>query len=152
MRLLHTETLEFKEFFNPPEYAILSHRWGADEVTYEQYLGGKNLKGRGYEKIVDCCKLARSRGRKYVWIDTCCIDKRSSAELSEAINSMWRWYAGAQECYAHLADVDAPEFTSATAATTRFNTRTGRTCGWFRRGWTLQELLAPDKVIFCASD
>jgi hypothetical protein len=41
-----------------------------------------------------------------VWIDTCCIDKRSSAELSEAIDSMYRWYEAVKECYAYLCNVE----------------------------------------------
>ncbi|KAM0715688.1 hypothetical protein Q7P37_009187 [Cladosporium fusiforme] len=157
MRLLNTETLELEEFFNPPEYAILSHRWGPDEVTYERYLTQRDLKGQGYDKIVNCCRFARGRGRKYVWIDTCCIDKRSSAELSEAINSMWEWYESAHECYAHLADVTAPLPGTANASLSFsrigiFDTKDSHASEWFSRGWTLQELLAPRILIFCADD
>ena len=146
MRLLNTSTLEFKDFFKPPPYAILSHRWGADEVSFHEYENGKNRDGVGYQKIISCCQFARQRSFEWVWIDTCCIDKRSSAELSEAINSMWEWYSKAQECYAYLSDVSSLD------QDRPLHTDTGTSSAWFTRGWTLQELLAPRRVIFCTSD
>jgi hypothetical protein len=75
------------------------------------------------------------------WIDTCCIDKSSSAELSEAINSMFKWYNDAEVCYAFLSDVNADEDPNAWPSSFR-NSR------WFTRGWTLQELIAPGVVYF----
>jgi hypothetical protein len=146
MRLLNTSTLEFKDFFQPPPYAILSHRWGEDEVSFNDYENGNNRDGPGYQKIISCCAFAQSRRRDWVWIDTCCIDKRSSAELSEAINSMWEWYGIAEECYAHLSDV------SCSSEGDPFDTVLGTPSAWFSRGWTLQELLAPRTVIFCDTD
>ncbi|KAK6438172.1 hypothetical protein LTR95_005627 [Oleoguttula sp. CCFEE 5521] len=144
MRLLHTTTLEFVEFFNPLPYAILSHRWGDAEVSYDDFLHHRKLDGEGHRKVIDCCVLAKSRGLDYVWIDTCCIDKRSSAELSESINSMWQWYSQAKECYAYLVDVDS----AATSQNQPFESRPYKSSAWFSRGWTLQELLAPRIVIF----
>lgn len=149
MRLLHTESLEFKEFFDSkvPKYAILSHKWEEKgEVSFQDFEKGKEQGWLGFKKITSCCVLAKSRGFDWVWIDTCCIDKKSSAELSEAINSMFRWYAGAGECYAYLSDVrltQGLDFRESFAES-----------AWFTRGWTLQELLAPDNVIFldCAWD
>lgn len=111
MRLLDTKTLEFKEFYDYqiPEYAILSHRWGPveEEVTYNDYIAGCKTNTPGYQKIMDFCGLANRKGIAYCWIDTCCIDKSSSAELSEAINSMFAWYERAQVCFAYLADVSS---------------------------------------------
>ena len=85
MRLLHTTTLELKEFFdsNIPKYAILSHRWGEKEVTFKEVRKRTAPPGPGLRKIENCCWLAAKNGFQWVWIDTCCIDKRSSAELSE---------------------------------------------------------------------
>jgi len=103
---------------------------------------GKQLGGQGYEKILQSSDLARTRGHEYIWIDTCCIDKRSSAELSESINSMWNWYSKAKECYAYLADVMSLDPLKPLNATPK------RPSEWFSRGWTLQELLAPRVVIF----
>jgi hypothetical protein len=60
-------------------------------------------------KIAMCCQKALSHGYVYVWIDTCCIDKSSSAELSEAINSMYQWYEMAGVCYAYLDDATSLE-------------------------------------------
>ncbi|KAF1970589.1 HET-domain-containing protein [Bimuria novae-zelandiae CBS 107.79] len=119
-----------------PPYAILSHTWGADteEVTLEDLANGTGKDKPGYAKIRFCGEQARLDTLQYFWIDTCCIDKRSSAELSEAINSMYRWYQGANVCYAYLADVPSK---------TKFSGSK-----WFTRGWTLQELIAPSKVIF----
>ncbi len=100
----------------------------------------------GYSKIRSCCAIAAQQGFEYVWIDTCCIDKTSSAELSEAINSMYRYYQEAQICYAYLADVRK--------INSRYpdGGRKFRGSRWFTRGWTLQELLAPKQVIFYGSD
>ena len=150
MRLLHTSTLELHEFYGEaiPKYAILSHTWGDGEVSFQELPKVKSIVSRelnepkGYRKIKDCCKLAASDGWQFVWIDTCCIDKTSSAELSEAINSMYRWYGEAQICYAYLADVDSAG--QKDPSTMRRFERSR----WFTRGWTLQELLAPDFVVF----
>lgn len=59
-----------------------------------------------------------------VGIDSCCIDKSSSAELTEAINSMFKWYREAGLCIVYLSDYDGrdPEATL------------GK-CRWFTRGW-----------------
>ncbi|KAH8685328.1 hypothetical protein BGZ61DRAFT_303407, partial [Ilyonectria robusta] len=97
----------------------------------------------GYLKIEQTCKEARKRGLRYVWVDTCCIDKTSSAELSEAINSMFRWYGAAEVCFTYLVDVPP---TSNGLYTSFEKSR------WFTRGWTLQELLAPKALDFFASD
>ncbi|KAK2608367.1 hypothetical protein QQS21_003052 [Conoideocrella luteorostrata] len=130
-----------------PEYAILSHRWGRYELTlkdvqdriwekewfceYEHLLGSLN-------KVQQCCLRAQADTYEYVWIDTCCIDKTSSAELSEAINSMFLWYQNAGKCYAYLNDVPSKA--------------TFENSEWFSRGWTLQELLAPSEVYFVDQD
>ncbi|KAH9909538.1 HET-domain-containing protein, partial [Xylariomycetidae sp. FL2044] len=90
----------------------------------------------GYAKILGACRRARADGLTYVWCDTNCIDKRSSAELSEAINSMFAWYRDSAVCYAYLADVEAKRAGSLERSR------------WFTRGWTLQELLAPKQVVF----
>lgn len=95
MHLIDTTTFEILEFTDNKipngEYAIVSHRWTEDELTFKEYRKGLKRDSIGYEKVVKSCELARSRNRQYVWLDTCCIDKRSSAELTEAINSMYKW-------------------------------------------------------------
>ncbi|KAF5846756.1 hypothetical protein GGP41_004773 [Bipolaris sorokiniana] len=121
---------------NLPPYAILSHTWGPpnEEVTYQDFLDGKGKEKIGYRKLIRCGQQAAQDGFQYFWVDTCCIDKTSSAELSEAINSMYSWYQLADVCYAYLADIGPKDsFT---------------TSKWFTRGWTLQELLAPEEMIF----
>jgi hypothetical protein len=77
-----------------PPYAILSHTWGADseEVTYHDLVYGTSSAKSGYSKLEFCIYQARQDGLSYFWVDTCCIDKSSSAELQEAINSMFKWY------------------------------------------------------------
>ncbi|MDI1491828.1 MAG: hypothetical protein OHK93_003039 [Ramalina farinacea] len=144
MRLLDTSNIQLREFIGDevPPYAILSHTWGKEEVSYQGLSGARSTKG--FQKILRCCTLAKSEGYDYVWIDTCCIDKTSSAELSEGINSMYRWYANAAICYAYLADVSLwPDIP---------NTKSFEESRWFSRGWTLQELLAPQTVIFYDHD
>lgn len=164
MRLLNTANFQFKTFFDDflPKYAILSHRWGneEEEVSYKQFR--KNLVPPylpGLVKIREFCRLAKERGFQWAWIDTCCIDKRSSAELSKAINSMYKWYEWSAECYVYLADVkfsdyelslkrrSEEEFWHAPRGWSTLRDRFSQS-SWFRRGWTLQELIAPDKVVF----
>ena len=100
----------------------------------------------GYQKIFQSCEQARKDGYEWLWVDTCGIDKRSSAELSEAINSMYRWYENSRLCYAHLHDVAGPRFSTA-SDDERYPTSSGWP-EWFSRGWTLQELIAPSNVQF----
>lgn len=99
MRLLNTFTFELQEFVdhNIPEYAILSHRWEDEEITYQDvtnfYLTKEEVETKkGWFKLQRCCQQSTFDGHDWVWIDSCCIDKSSSAELSEAIYSMYRWY------------------------------------------------------------
>src|SRR4051812_25078757 len=109
MRLLNTSSLELEEFFGErkPPYAILSHTWNEKEVSFDDlsYRRDTTLQMDTFHKIKQCCQKAALEGFKYVWIDTCCIDKRNSTELSEAINSMFKWYLKSTCCYAYLADV-----------------------------------------------
>jgi hypothetical protein len=229
MRLLNVSTREVEEFHGTdiPEYAILSHTWGSEEMTFHDmeaiaryrrsqqeppahmmprntdtpdamklmllstmlmaFRGDRARANRGpplpaltngyesdhsdssdtksqrgsmvpsvtlhpfehkagYAKISYACGQAEKDGFQYVWVDTCCIDKRSSAEVSEAVNSMFGWYQRAAVCYAFLEDVHFDDYTEAymTWKDHFINSR------WFTRGWTLQELLAPRKVVFYA--
>src|ERR1700738_366061 len=106
MRLLHTQTLKLHEFFGAdiPPYAILSHTWDEGEVSFQEWQSGDGNLKAGYDKVRRCCQMAASDGFPYVWVDTCCIDKTSSSELSEAINSMYSWYRLSEVCYVYLAD------------------------------------------------
>ncbi|KAG7293670.1 hypothetical protein NEMBOFW57_003725 [Staphylotrichum longicolle] len=224
MRLLNVLTRELEDFQDDkiPQYAILSHTWGPEEVTLHEMevlaryrrsqqepithmvsrpakdpdsmklmllstmllaFRGNRLRfdhpvglpaltngdeiedfnrsyrpgisttsthpyenKAGYSKIAYACGQAGKDGYQYVWIDTCCIDKRSSADVSEAVNSMFVWYQRAAVCYAYLEDVHFDDYTEGymTWKDQFSNSR------WFTRGWTLQELLAPRKVVFYA--
>ncbi|KAJ9161518.1 hypothetical protein NKR19_g2191 [Coniochaeta hoffmannii] len=106
MRLLNVQTHRLEEFFDEsiPPYAILSHTWGADELLYSHICQAGYHPGSS-AKVDGCLAQAARDGLEYVWIDTCCIDKTSSAELSEAINSMFAWYRQSAVCYAYLVDV-----------------------------------------------
>ena len=155
-----------------PPYAILSHTWGADheEVTFKDiYKGqGKGKSKPGYEKLMFCAQQATRDQIGYFWvpvirllffltsctncsyqIDTCCIDKSSSAELTEAINSMYKWYKNSTVCYVYLSDVPRQTWSiegTGVPVTSLLESR------WFTRGWTFQELLAPRKLIFFAAN
>ena len=143
MRLLNIKTLQLEQFHSkPPPYVILSHTWSDQEVTLQELGQASTGQKRGYQKISQFCKIVSLRipDVKYVWVDTCCIDKTSSAELTEAINSMFQWYRNAESCFAYLEDVERNS-----------DKETGEdfeTSKWFTRGWTLQELLAPRDVEF----
>ena len=138
MRLINTRTLELHEFFPSrlPPYAILSHTWSDEEVTFQDMSAPRRFGKRGYDKILQTCRLALEQGLEFAWVDTCCIDKSSSAELTESINSMFQWYKNAAVCYVYLEDLRP----AAPAADEL------EYCRWFTQGWTLQELLAPDTI------
>lgn len=136
--------LQSFEWNQLPEYAILSHTWGEEEVLFHEIYNvtspGEHIRKKsGYKKLEFCAAKAKEQNLVYFWCDTCCIDKSSSAELTEAINSMFEWYKNAQVCYAYLADV--PD----TGGPSTLPFRSSR---WFTRGWTLQELIAPSRVEF----
>jgi hypothetical protein len=167
MWLLHTRELRLEEFYGsrPPRYAILSHRW-EQEISFQELqqaiavlmpTGSAKLTGDRFTKIQKTRELATSRDKlDWVWIDTCCINKESSAGLSEAINSMYRYYSSSAVCYAYLSDVrwgrepqldTRLDVDSYQMALTSF-----KDSAWFSRGWTLQELLAPSQVLFFDRD
>lgn len=212
MRLINVETLKLESFAdhrNAPDYAMLSHTWGGpgDEVLFQEMenITEATKEKKGWKKIEYTCRQAKEDGVEYAWVDTCCIDKSSSAELSEAINSMYAWYEKSKICYAYLADVDvdqppqlgelgvaenaAPPADAGNANSEvnleQVEVPAGNETGanddgpltmseennqisaaecpnpehrsfdgqfkasrWFTRGWTLQELLAPDRVEF----
>ena len=196
MRLLRAIDMTFHQFEGSsiPPYAILSHRWEAEEVTYQEmsdratatekrfrFIKNQELKIRtaaterksGFKKIQKCCEQALEDMLEYVWVDTCCIDKSSSAELSEAINSMYAWYEQAVVCYAYLVDVHIwPTYRTedADGAWAGLLESPWREPGvvhashqtepitrvmdsnWWTRGWTLQELIAPSELVFYAND
>ncbi|KAK0639879.1 hypothetical protein B0T16DRAFT_307820, partial [Cercophora newfieldiana] len=151
MRLINTDSMKMEEFFGTqvPRYIILSHTWGADEISFQDYI-------EGYKKIYDFAHLAKMLRRradkslrdpvKHIWIDTCCINKESSAELSEAINSMYAWYRQAHTCIALLSDVEIP-VPGLRVLSDVLENWIGES-RWFTRGWTLQELIAPRSVTF----
>jgi hypothetical protein len=152
MRLLqynNDSDFSLTEFFESdiPKYAILSHRWGAEEVTFKDLIDGTSKSKAGYSKIRFCGKQAKRNGLQYFWVDTCCIDKSNSTELAEAINSMFRWYRDATKCYVYLPDVSRPSSNSADGSNEPWES-TFRKSEWFTRGWTLQELIAPASVDF----
>ncbi|KAK5693188.1 hypothetical protein LTR17_025232 [Elasticomyces elasticus] len=160
MRLLNLYSLPFKEFYGEygrPPYAILSHRWTKDEASHRDFVQGCDHRGSG--KITDFCTFARGRLTRvwnkqrhlyedevvlqWGWVDTICIDKTSSQEVSESINSMFAWYEEAAVCYVFLRDVPPSAPGNPTVLKAFANSE------WFERGWTLQEMLASRNVIFC---
>jgi hypothetical protein len=148
MRFINSHTLNLElattEESKLQPYVILSHTWGEDEISFQEMSSIVHLEQEhdsrqraAYIKIQGCCEQAVKDGFDYVWIDTCCIDKKSSLEFSEAINSMYQWYQQADVCYVYLSDVDSG-----------FDSDAFMSSRWFARGWTLQELIAPSSLIF----
>jgi hypothetical protein len=153
MRLLQCNNngdLGLTEFFESaiPQYAILSHRWGTEEVNFKDLQDGKSKSKAGYGKIQFCGEQARRDGLQYFWVDTCCIDKSNSTELAEAINSMFSWYQKAARCYVYLSDVSTRMRKASDTSTECTWESAFRNSEWFTRGWTLQELLAPRSIEF----
>lgn len=110
MRFVNTTTFRLSQDFSgsriPKKYAILSHRWGESEPSLQQYEAAASslYDMGGYRKIIAAATVANRRNYEWIWIDTVCIDKTSSAELSESINSMFKWYRDAELCLAYLND------------------------------------------------
>lgn len=111
---------------SPTLYHKLTMNRGEEEVLFSDICSGSRMLKKGWKKIRGCCRLAASHGHRHVWIDTVCIDKTSSAELSEAINSMYRYYEDAILCYVYL-DIDIEG-----SNPTREELRSSR---WMYRGW-----------------
>jgi hypothetical protein len=138
---------------DPPPYAILSHTWTeGEEVTYNELVAGTGKGKTDYDKIRFCGERAAADSLEYFWVDTCCIDKSTSNELSTAINSMFRWYQRASKCYVHLSDVQIPDEVIDAPAFRITWEEAFRQSRWFTRGWTLQELLAPAIVEFFSNE
>ncbi|KIO09071.1 hypothetical protein M404DRAFT_91185, partial [Pisolithus tinctorius Marx 270] len=131
MELVHMAILKYFQ------YVTLSHRWGEDEPSLrdiEGHLIYDMSAKEGFKKLQAFCLVACQRDFLWAWSDTCCIDKDSSAELQEAIGSMFAWYRQSSLTIVYLSDVP--------------DTGLLGNSEWFRRGWTLQELLAPQTVLF----
>jgi hypothetical protein len=155
LKIADDDSFILKQFVETqaPPYAILSHTWGTgkdDEVTYQDIIAKTGKSKPGFKKLEFCSTQAKADGLHYFWVDTCCIDKASSAELTQSLNSMYRWYKNAARCYVYLSDVSLRtqdgvsshiEWESAFCSSR-----------WFKRGWTLQELLAPCIVVFYSKD
>ncbi|KAL5388281.1 hypothetical protein PMIN02_007798 [Paraphaeosphaeria minitans] len=123
IRLLHIDRKEFQEFYDLDSvapYAILSHRWmhaqrngkyRALELSHSEFVAGSG-DDRGYGKVDKACEAVRHLSQQlgldlqWIWIDSCCIDKSNNEEHSEAINSMYEWYARSYVCIAYLDDAD----------------------------------------------
>ncbi|OBZ69938.1 hypothetical protein A0H81_10396 [Grifola frondosa] len=146
IHLLHTQHMTLEHFAKPPPYAILSHRWRDGEVLFQDIHDISHAKTlKGHSKVSQACAMASKDGYDWIWMDTCCIDQKSSAEQSEAINSMYAWYRDAEICYAYLDDVRSDEDCEGPLSSFRHSE-------WFTRGWTLQELIAPRRLVFVAGD
>ncbi|KAL7956939.1 heterokaryon incompatibility domain-containing protein [Trichoderma compactum] len=137
MRLLCAKTQKLAEFFE------------AEEITFQDITDGHSYREskKGWAKVIKCCQQAIKDEFEFVWIDTCCIDKSSSAELQEAINSMFKWYEMSLECYVYMSDLSHPGLNAAPREIQKALGRYNRS-RWFTRGWALQGLLAPRSVRF----
>ncbi|KAH8897399.1 hypothetical protein GQ53DRAFT_743109 [Thozetella sp. PMI_491] len=133
----------FDNIDNAPPFAALSHCWEANEVTFADLRDpDKAARKAGHLKLRRACQTAEGLGLQWLWADTVCINRSSSAELTESVNSSFRWYRQCQVCIVHLSDYPSNEQQPADVKTTLSR------CRWVRRAWTLQELIAPSKVQF----
>lgn len=146
MRLLNVYSLEFSNFQPQmlPPYAAASHRWNISpdfEVSLRDFREGRASSKPGFQKLQSFCNFVKTQLKdiQWLWMDTCCINQENHHEVSKAVNSMFKWYQSATVCLAYLADVTDNRLDASGSE-------------WFRRGWTLQELLAPELVIFLSRD
>ena len=159
MWLLSTDRAELHYFHHPENvpggYAILSHVWEGQEQTFEETQELRTAcaatahipRDRASPKVRASCTTAERLGFRWIWNDTCCINKQSSSELSEAINSMFNYYSLAKVCCAYLCDVSSASREALNSADSEF-----RRSKWHKRGWTLQELIAPTFLVFLSKD
>lgn len=119
-------------------YAMLSHKWNIDEPLFNELPNGVFAPGLPprFSKLRSFCEVAKCLGLGWAWCDTCCINKESSAELDEAITSMFRWYRDSALTIVYFFDISG------------FSRDDLIKSKWFKRGWTLQELLAPRVMRF----
>ncbi|KAI0869721.1 heterokaryon incompatibility protein-domain-containing protein [Hypoxylon argillaceum] len=151
MRLINVHTLDLEDFWgkDPPAYAILSHTWGTEEVSFQDWKARTSISHKaGFDKIIKVAQIAEKLDLNYVWVDTNCIDKTSSAELSEAINSMFAWYSKAEWCLVHLDDIPSIDDPTLRGRSAGYTLEALQHSRWFTRGWTLQELIAPACLAF----
>jgi len=149
--------MDFSQDLNHPPYAILSHTWLIGyEISFKDYSQPRDMYNTespyklGYRKIIKACQQAREDGHNYIWVDTCCIDQTNPAEVARNIKSMYGFYQQAVVCYAYLSDVrdEWPVMKDGKWEGKKEAIDQFKASRWFRRGWTLQELVAPPKVIF----
>ena len=140
MRLLHTRRLTLTEFppIRVPEYAILSHTWSGDEVLYREFYASDIRSQERFDKIKNVCKLAQELGYEWIWVDACFTNDGHDGERASALRKMFSWYEGAKVCFVFPSDYAKAEHEEPDLSQ----------CRWFPRAWTLQELLAPEQVIF----
>ena len=141
---------------NVPPYAVLSHTWSKnsheDEVTLQDIECNTGLNKGGYGKLEFIEQRAAAHNLRHFWIDTCCINQSSSAELTEAIGSMFRWYQNATRCYVFLSDVSVTSDDEGNLPCDMDWKPSFQQSRWFTRGWTLQELVAPKSVEFFSKE
>ncbi|KAJ8515315.1 hypothetical protein ONZ45_g7252 [Pleurotus djamor] len=137
-RLFNVKTQQFTHALRK-DYAILSHRWSDNEISYRDLANGTyNQSLASYHKFDGFCLAAEVYGCQYIWVDSACIDQTDEEELDKSIQSMFSWYQNAKVCIIHLADAFSIEEISQSS--------------WFTRGWTLQEFLAPRRMVFYFGD
>jgi Heterokaryon incompatibility protein (HET) len=154
MRLIDTKDFKLKKFEKNeiPTYAILSHTWYTKEIEFDTFpnvpianltspQAQDQTKNPSIYKIAGMLTQAQNDGYDWIWIDSCCINKKDPSERDRSINSMFRWYKNAASCYVFLADVTWAE-------DSQKNFEAFRKSRWFSRGWTLQELLASPEAKF----
>ncbi|OAX35521.1 hypothetical protein K503DRAFT_364265 [Rhizopogon vinicolor AM-OR11-026] len=123
---------------------MLSHRWEENEPLLHN-IQDKNVYElhalSGIAKSQSFCKTARDAGYRWAWIDTCCIDQTNNVEVQQSVNSMFLWYRHAALTIIYLSDVPRSSKSGALAMSI-----------WNKRGWTVQEFLAPKVVLFYQHD
>ncbi|KAG2160226.1 uncharacterized protein EDB93DRAFT_1217741 [Suillus bovinus] len=119
----------------------LSHRWEGKEQTLREIQDRPIYSFDPVGTVVKLqrfCEVVRDLGYHWAWMDTCCIDKQYNVELEESLNSMFVWYRHSALTIVYLSDVRE------SGALTNSD--------WNRRGWTIQELLAPKVILFYQKD
>ncbi|KAF8549449.1 hypothetical protein OG21DRAFT_1447848 [Imleria badia] len=125
------------------KWIMFSHTWEGKEPTFKDVNLVDSLwkldESPLNDKLRQFCTTASEDGYRWAWSDTCCIDKATSAILSQSLISMYSWYEEAAETLVYLADVmSSAELGDLALTKSR----------WMTRAWTLQELLASKVIRF----
>lgn len=148
MWLINTSTLELHEFSrSTPSYATFSYVTDENEASFEDLAQAQKDRCKDSIKIIErACDQARIAGYEWLWNHAACVDKRSCAAQSEAINSLPRIYRDCEHSIVYLEDLYHDQFEDE-----QIGERLAA-CRWIKNIWAIPQIVFPREVYFYSSD